>query len=243
MYQAKAAAPVGAAVLGGAIAVAGCATAATGTGTSTAATTKAVTAATAVTAASSVHGTANIMLYSVNSDGPDFRAVVTGAIGDYGPAVTVYPDGQVDQSHSSEIELKLTRGSFRLDIAALDKKFVQITKDEPIYPATCSDVFGLATDLPVVAGSGTGAYRGITGGFAVTLTRDEVQAKPCGTEAFAWQVLLIAGSGRVADLRCVRVEEGDRLAAPPSAIGRRAAGAAAAGVQRVAVQRPSSRRD
>jgi hypothetical protein len=208
MNQAKAVALVGTAVLGSAIAAAGCATAATGTGTSTAATATAMTAATTtpVPAASSAGGTANIVLYSVNSDGPDFRAVVTGAIGDYGPAVTVYPDGQVDPS-----------------------------KHEPIYPATCSDVFRLATDLPVVASSGTGAYRGITGDFAVTLTGDEVQARPCATAAIAWQLLVIAGSGRVADLRCVRVEEGDRLAAPTPAIGRLAAGAAAAGVQRVAV--------
>jgi hypothetical protein len=183
------------------------------------------------------------MLYSINSDGPGFRAVVTGAIGDYGPAVTVYPDGQVDPSHSSGMELKLTHGSFRLDIAALDKKLMRITKNEPIYPGTCSDVFGLTTELPVVAGSGTGAYRDITGGFAVTLTGDEVQTKPCAAGAFAWQVLVIAGSGSIADLRCVRVEEGDRLAAPPPAMGRRAAGAAAAGVQRVAVQRPRRGRD
>jgi hypothetical protein len=46
-----------------------------------------------VPAASSAGGTANIVLYSVNSDGPDFRAVVTGAIGDYGPAVTVRHGG------------------------------------------------------------------------------------------------------------------------------------------------------
>ena len=57
------------------------------------------------------------MVYSINSDGPDFRAVVTGAVGDYGPAVTVHPDGTVDPSHSSELELKLTAGSFRLSIA------------------------------------------------------------------------------------------------------------------------------
>ena len=237
MDQARVAALAGAAVLGSAIAVGGCAKAVKETSAAPAATT------TAAAAAASVHGTANIMLYSINSDGPDFRAVVTGVIGDYGPAVTVYPDGQVDPSHSNDMELKLTHGSFKLSIAAFDKKFVQISKHEPIYPGTCSDVFRLTTDLPVVAGSGTGAYRGITGGFTVTLTGDEVQARPCGAGSFAWQVLVLAGSGHVADLRCVRVEEGDRLGAPPPAMGRRAAGAAAAGVQRVAVQRPSRGRD
>ena len=49
------------------------------------------------------------MVYSINSDGPDFRAVVTGAVGDYGPAVTVHPDGTVNPSHSSDLELKLHR--------------------------------------------------------------------------------------------------------------------------------------
>jgi hypothetical protein len=199
MKKARMAALFGTVALGGAVAVAGCATAAPRANTPVASTT------TALAADSSVHGTANIMLYSINSDGPDFRAIVTGVIGDYGPAVTVYPNGQVDPSHSSEIELKLGSGSFRLGIAALDKKLVQITKHEPIYPGTCSDRFNLTTDLPVVAGSGTGAYRGITGGFAVTLTGDEVQAKPCGADAIAWQALVIAGSGPVADLRYVRV--------------------------------------
>ena len=235
MNQARVAALVGAAVLGSAIAVGGCAKAAKETSTAPAATT------TAVAAAASVHGTANIMLYSINSDGPGFRAVVTGAIGDYGPAVTVYPDGQVDPSHSNDMELKLTHGSFKLSIAAFDKKFVQITKHEPVYPGTCSDVFRLSTDLPVVAGSGTGAYRGITGGFTVTLTGDEVQAQPCGAGSFAWQVLVIAGSGHVADLRCVRVEEADRLAAPPPALGRLAARGLAAGVLRGAAQRRQRR--
>lgn len=181
------------------------------------------------------------MLYSINSDGPGFRAVVTGAIGDYGPAVTVYPDGQVDPSHSNDMELKLAHGSFKLSIAAFDKKFVQITKHEPIYQGTCSDVFRLTTDLPVVAGSGTGAYRGITGGFTVTLTGDEVQAQPCGAGSFAWQVLVIAGSGHVADLRCVRVEEVGRLAAPPPALGRLAARGLAAVVVRGAAQRRQRR--
>ena len=141
------------------------------------------------------------MLYSINSDGPDFRAIVTGAIGDYGPAVTVTPDGKVDPTHSSEMALKLNRGSFRLDIAALDKEFVRITSHEPIYPRTCSDVFGFTVDVPVVAGSGTGAYRGITGGFTVTFTGDEVEATPCTARAVtAWQALVLASPGHVAHL-------------------------------------------
>jgi hypothetical protein len=231
MNRGRLSALVSIALLGGAIAIVGCAQAATKANT---ATTASATTATDL----AVHGSANIMLYSINSDGPDFRAIVTGAIGDYGPAVTVYPDGKVDPTHSSEMELKLTRGSFRLDIATLDKKFVQLTSHEPIYPGTCSDVFGFTTDVPVVAGSGIGAYRRISGGFAVTLTGDEVQAKPCTASLrISWQALVIAGRGYVADLPCVRAEEGERLAAPPPAAGGLPAGGGAACVRRRAVRR------
>jgi hypothetical protein len=145
-----------------------------------------------------VNGTANIMLYSINSDGPGFRAVVTGAAGDYGPAVTVYPDGKVDPEHNSEMELNLTRGSFRLDIEQLDKEFVMAASHEPIYPRTCSDLFDFSVGVPIVPGSGTGAYRGITGGFSVTVTGDEVAAKPCSAQSrFLWQVIVITGRGSV----------------------------------------------
>ena len=155
-------------------------------------------ARTSAPGSAAVHGTANIMFYSINSDGPDFRAVVSGAIGDYGPAVTVYPDGKVDPGHNSDIELNLKRGSFRLNIEQLDKNFVKAASHEPIYPRTCSDLFDFSVGVPIVPGSGTGAYRGITGGFSVTVTGDEVAAKPCSPQSrFLWQVIVVAGHGSV----------------------------------------------
>lgn len=53
--------------------------------------------------------------------------------------------------------------------------------------------------VPVVAGSGTGSYRGISGSFALTVTIDEVDVKPVcnGTSKFLSQVILLAGSGTV----------------------------------------------
>jgi hypothetical protein len=48
-----------------------------------------------------------LVIWSVDSDGPDFQAVLSGAIGDYGPAVTVLPDGKVGPEHTSEMELEL----------------------------------------------------------------------------------------------------------------------------------------
>jgi len=168
------------------------------TGTLAAACSTHAIAKTTAPGSAAVHGTANIMLYSINSDGPSFRAVVSGAIGDYGPAVTVYPDGKVDPEHNSEMELYLTRGSFRLDIEQLDKEFVKAASHEPIYPRTCSDLFDFSVGVPIVPGSGTGAYRGITGMFSVTVTGDEVAAEPCSAQSrFLWQVIVMAGHGSV----------------------------------------------
>lgn len=170
-----------------AIATAGCASAATS-----------ASAAATAPAATTIKGATHIMVYSINSDGPDFRAIVSGAIGDYGPAVTVFPDGTVDPSHTHDLELKLTRGSFKLSITELDKKFVAVTSHEPIYPHTCSDYLTASAPMAIVPGSGTGAYRGISGRFTVTITGDEVERSPCPKAmAFRWQALVLRGPGRV----------------------------------------------
>ena len=44
--------------------------------------------------------------------------ILTGAIGDFGEAVSVYPDGTINPQHNAELNLALTRGSFRKRIAA-----------------------------------------------------------------------------------------------------------------------------
>ncbi len=193
MLRNRPAALFGAAVLAGALAATGCAASAASTG---AASTSAAT--TSATAPAPARDNAHLMVYSINSDGPDLRAIVTGAIGDYGPAVTVFPDGKVDPSHTHDLELKLARGSFMLSITELDKKFVAVTSHEPIYPRTCSDYMTASAPMAVVPGSGTGAYRGISGRFAVTITADEVEKKPCQpVGAIQYQTLVLRGPGRV----------------------------------------------
>jgi len=149
--------------------------------------------------AAATGGTASIVMYGVNTDGAYWHAIVSGVIGDYGPAISVYPDGKVDPAHNSEMELRLTRGSFRLSIAALDKAFVKATSREPIYPKTCTDLISVTGTTPIVAGSGTGAYRGIRGSFPVTLTLNEVEARPCQPSpgAFRAQLITVAGSGTI----------------------------------------------
>ena len=190
MLRNRPAALFGATLLAGALAATGCA--------ASAASTTASTASTSATAPAVARDNAHLMVYSINSDGPDLRAIVTGAIGDYGPAVTVLPNGQVDPSHTHDLELKLTRGTFKLSITELDKKFVAVTSHEPIYPRTCSDYMTASAPMAVVPGSGSGAYRGISGRFAVTITADEVEKKPCQpVGAIQYQALVLRGPGRV----------------------------------------------
>jgi len=178
-------------------------------------------AAASARAAAAPGGTANIMIYGVSTDGAYWHAIVSGVIGDYGPAVSVYPDGQVDPAHNSELELRLAHGSFRVSIAALDKKFVKAAVHEPVYPKTCTDLVSVTGTTPIVAGSGTGAYRGIRGSFPVTLTLDEVEARPCQPSpgAFRAQLITVAGSGTIwfSGIGTGKVSRaGSQLAAPPS---------------------------
>ena len=139
------------------------------------------------------------MIYGVNTDGAYWHAIMSGVIGDYGPAVSIYPGGNVDPAHNSELELRLTQGSFRLSIAALDKAFVKAGSHAPIYPKTCTDLISATGTTPIVAGSGTGAYRGIRGSFGVTLTLNEVEARPCQPSpgGFRAQLITVTGSGTI----------------------------------------------
>jgi hypothetical protein len=184
---------ISAAVLAGALMMAGCAgetnTGATNTGATN----------TGITNTGAARSHADVMVYSINSDGPDFRAIVTGAVGDYGPAVTVHPDGQVDPEHTSDVRLELTHGSFWLSIANIDKQIMNAYRHWPANASTCSGSISVTAAAPIVAGSGTGSYRGISGGFNLRVTIDEVDVKPVcdGTSRFLSQVILMTGSGTV----------------------------------------------
>lgn len=144
--------------------------------------------------------TTRIVVWSVNSDGPDFRVIATGAVGDFGPAVAVHPNGTVDPEHASELELDLARGSFRVSIAKLASEFRSVVGSWPYDRGTCSIHGAVTATAPIVAGSGTGAYRGIAGTFRLTVSLDEdwIMGPAC-TEAtgFRAQLLLIEGSGPV----------------------------------------------
>jgi hypothetical protein len=104
---------------------------------------------------------------------------------------------QVDPEHTSEMELRLHHGTFRLYIDGITSKFRVQAANEPVYPATCSDYMNVTVFLPVVAGSGAGAYRGIHGDFSATLSGyEDEKARPCG-DGFLAQILVLTGSGTV----------------------------------------------
>ena len=175
--------------------IAGCSSAASG---ATASKPTAGTAGSATLAADTAN--THLAVWSVNSDGPDFQAILAGAVGDYGPGVTVHPDGSVDPDHTSELELKLSRGSFRVSIAAIDAAFVKAVAHWPYNKETCSIQGAVTGTAPVVAGSGTGVYHGITGSFTLTisLNEDYIKGPACGeTTGFKAQLILISGTGSI----------------------------------------------
>ncbi|HEY7429827.1 MAG TPA: hypothetical protein VH641_03740 [Streptosporangiaceae bacterium] len=143
-------------------------------------------------------GTVRFSSYSDN-DGPASTAVLTGAIGDYGKAVSVHPDGTIDPGHTSQLELELSQGTFRITVGPLDHKLVAAFRTFPPDLATCSGVVRATAAAPVVAGSGTGRYRGISGSFQLTVTVSEVDgAQRCSpASAFLAQNVFITGPGRV----------------------------------------------
>ena len=178
--------------LAGALTLVGCMAAATSS-----------TAATSGTKANSGKpasppGLTHVTAYSINTDNPILASVVSGAIGDYGPAEEVSPGSTGVSAHGGELELKLTRGTFRLNIADIDTKFVEGTSHEPVFPRTCSTYVSVSDAVPIVPGSGTGAYRGIAGTFAMTLTLNEVHDSPCTTSlSILRQVIVLSGAGKI----------------------------------------------
>src|SRR5262249_28283643 len=104
-------------------------------GTATTATSAA--AGTRSPAALAAGGTVHLTDYPDN-DGPTSTVIPSGVVGDYGKAQSINPDGSVNSEHNSQLNLMLTHGSFRLDIADLDKKFVAVLGKLAVNTTTCS---------------------------------------------------------------------------------------------------------
>ena len=143
-------------------------------------------------------GAVSLLDYTDN-DGAKSSVVLTGAIGDYGVATSVNAAGSVDPEHKSQLMLALHDGSFRMDIASIDKKLVDAFSRFPSNLSTCSGTVVASDDAPIVVGTGTGTYAGIRGSFRLTVTIAEVDAKAhcSASSAFLSQAVVTAGSGTV----------------------------------------------
>ena len=86
-----------------------------------------------------------------------------------------------------------------MDINGLGQKLADAFSHFPQDTASCSGVVSVSQPAPVVAGSGTGGYAGITGGFTLTVTIAEVDAHPPCTpsSAFLAQSVIISATGTV----------------------------------------------
>jgi hypothetical protein len=104
---------------------------------------------------------------------------------------------RVDPSTQARWKLELRHGTFRLYNLGIASKFRAQTSHEPVYAATCSYYLNVTADVPIVAGSGTGPYRGIRGDFSLALTGNEDQLTPPCRSGFARQILVLTGSGTV----------------------------------------------
>jgi hypothetical protein len=93
------------------------------------------------------------------------KILVTGAIGDYGTAVSQDANGKVDANGTFQ-KVTLKHGGFLVDATALTKKLE--SAKPTMSKANCS--FSLTGTGETTVEDGTGAYAGITGKVAITLT-------------------------------------------------------------------------
>src|SRR5262249_60943736 len=109
-----------------------------------------------------------------NDDLPGATVVLSGAIGDFGEGVSVLRNGTVDPEHTSEFNLALTQGSFRIVIGPLHQKLENALAHAPYNLRTCSGHVSVTGAASVVAGSGAGAAKRISGTATPTITGKEV---------------------------------------------------------------------
>ena len=95
------------------------------------------------------------------------HGVFTGAVGDYGTLVNMNKDGKVNPN-GNFVKATLTKGTFELDITALNKILSQSGTPLASSTATCSNAF--SGSGPVKFFNGTGPYKGISGTATVTVT-------------------------------------------------------------------------
>jgi hypothetical protein len=126
-----------------------------------------------------------------DNDSPTSGVILTGAIGDFGTAT-------LDQ-RTGRFVLRLSRGLLTLQLAELDRRFVAKLQGMSVNQSSCSAFAQLSGTAPIVSGSGTGSYAHLTGGFALTVTLDEVfHPGACAEQSpYRSQEIITSGWGTV----------------------------------------------
>jgi hypothetical protein len=98
-----------------------------------------------------------------SADGLHATILMTGAIGDYGNALTIDKNGTPD-ANGNYVKVTLQKGGFEINSTTLNAK---ANKVQPTFnTATCSAALSVAG--PVTLFDGTGLYAGIDGTLTVT---------------------------------------------------------------------------
>jgi hypothetical protein len=102
----------------------------------------------------------------MTNDTPTDPILFTGAIGDYGTSTSQDKNGKADSNGNYEA-VTLQQGTFMIDATKLDAK---ANKTKPVMNAsTCSFSLTASGPASIIAGSGTGAYKGLTGKLVITI--------------------------------------------------------------------------
>jgi hypothetical protein len=121
--------------------------------------------------------------------------VLTGVIGDYGEGVRTYANGMIEKQYN-QLDLIVTHGSFRLNIVGIENQLLSAFSHFPSNTSTCSGIVTATGTTPIVDGSGTGAYKGISGNFNMTVTVHQVDSWPKCNPLLS-QTIVTSGSGTV----------------------------------------------
>ena len=86
-----------------------------------------------------------------------------------------------------------------MEVSGLEGNLLRAFGGFPTDRSTCSGNVTVSGPGPIVAGSGRGQYRGITGTFDLTITINEVDSWPncSGTTPYLAQSVFLSGTGRV----------------------------------------------
>jgi hypothetical protein len=126
-------------------------------------------AANATNAATSTTHSGKVQVWVTPGKGAVDRILITGAIGDYGKAVSHTKSGRVT-SHGNFVTVKLQHGKFEVDATKLGRRGSQT--QPTIDRASCS--LYVEFSGPVTLSGGTGAYAGITGKVRMRLAYAEL---------------------------------------------------------------------